>query len=110
MPPGAHRAARGTRRGLDARRAARPGCHGVAGAAVPLVGGCAGDDLRMVATRQFFGADVLTDAVAGAAIGPDAPFGIGVRHGWRRVGAPLMVSSSGGNRVELHHERPALDA
>ena len=68
------------------------------------------DDLRMVATRQFFGADVLTDAVVGAAIGSDAPFGIGVRHGWRRVGEPLMVSSSGGNRVELLDERPALDA
>ncbi len=86
------------------------GAYAVAGAAVPLVGGCAGDDLRMVATRQFFGAEVLTNAVVGAAIGSDAPFGIGVRHGWRRVGEPLMVSASGGNRVELLDERPALDA
>ncbi len=86
------------------------GAYGVAGAAVPLVGGCAGDDLRMVATRQFFDADVLTDAVVSAAIGSDAPFGIGVRHGWRRVGEPLVVSASGGNRVELLDERPALDA
>ena len=39
------------------------GAYEVAGAAVPLVGGCAGDDMRMVATRQFFGDDVLTDAV-----------------------------------------------
>ncbi|HYN64058.1 MAG TPA: FIST N-terminal domain-containing protein, partial [Candidatus Limnocylindrales bacterium] len=85
------------------------GAYGVAGAAVPLVGGCAGDDLRMVATRQFFGADVLTDAVVAAAIGSDAPFGVGVRHGWRRVGEALVVSASGGNRVELLDERPALD-
>jgi hypothetical protein len=86
------------------------GAYGVAGGAVPLVGGCAGDDMRMVATRQFFGAEVLTDAVVAAAIGSDAPFGIGVRHGWRRVGEPLVVSSSAGNRVELLDERPALDA
>jgi hypothetical protein len=85
------------------------GAYGVAGAAVPLVGGCAGDDLRMQSTRQFHGAEVLTDAVVAAAISSDAPFGIGVRHGWRRVGEPLVVSASGGNRVELLDERPALD-
>ena len=85
------------------------GAYGVAGAAVPLVGGCAGDDMRMVSTRQLFGGDVLTDAVVAAAIGSEAPFGIGVRHGWRRVGEPLVVSASGGNRVELLDDRPALD-
>jgi hypothetical protein len=48
--------------------------------------------------------------VVAAAIGSDVPFGIGVRHGWRRVGEPMVVSASGGNRVELLDERPALDA
>jgi hypothetical protein len=86
------------------------GAYSVAGAAVPLVGGCAGDDLRMIATRQFFDGEVLTDAVVAAAIGSEVPFGIGVRHGWRRVGEPMVVSASGGNRVELLDERPALDA
>ena len=85
------------------------GAYEVAGAAIPLVGGCAGDDMRMVATRQFFGDDVLTDAVVSAAIGSDAPFGIGARHGWRRVGEPLVVSASGGNVVDLLDDRPALD-
>lgn len=85
------------------------GAYEVAGAAIPLVGGCAGDDMRMVATRQFFGGEVLTDAVVAAAIGSDAPFGIGVRHGWRRVGEPLMVSASGGNRVDQLDDRNALD-
>lgn len=85
------------------------GAYEVAGAAIPLVGGCAGDDMRMVATRQFFGGEVLTDAVVAAAIGSDAPFGIGVRHGWRRVGEPLVVSASGGNRVDQLDDRNALD-
>lgn len=86
------------------------GAYGVAGAAVPLVGGCAGDDMRMVATHQFFNEAVLTNAVVAAAIGSDAPFGIGVRHGWRRVGEPMLVSASSGNRVEQLDDRPALDA
>jgi hypothetical protein len=85
------------------------GAYAVAGAAIPLVGGCAGDDLRMVATHQFFGAEVMTDAVVAAAIGSNAPIGIGVRHGWRRVGEPMLVSASAANRVDMLDDRPALD-
>ena len=86
------------------------GAYGVAGASVPLVGGCAGDDLKMRATHQLFGDAVLRDAVIGAAIGSDAPLGIGVRHGWRRVGDPLLVTRSANNRVYELDDRPALDA
>src|SRR6185437_3256123 len=43
------------------------GAYGVLGATVPLVGGCAGDDLTYTKTMQFYGdhagVDVLTDAV-----------------------------------------------
>jgi len=85
------------------------GAYGVAGANVPLVGGCAGDDLRMEATAQLHGASVLTDAIVAAAIGSDAPLGIGVRHGWRRVGQPMVVTQSEGNRVFRLDDHPALD-
>src|SRR4051795_12593113 len=62
------------------------GAYSVAGAGVPLVGGCAGDDLKMTGTHQFHNNQVLRDAVVAAAVGSDAPLGIGVRHGWRAVG------------------------
>ncbi len=64
------------------------GAYDVAGAAIPLVGGCAGDDLAMEATFQLHGDQVLRDAVVAVALGSDAPLGIGVQHGWRRVGEP----------------------
>jgi hypothetical protein len=86
------------------------GAYSVAGATVPLVGGCAGDDLKMRSTHQFHAGAVLQNAVVGAAIASDDPFGIGVRHGWRRVGAPMLVSRSANNRVFELDERPALDA
>ena len=86
------------------------GAYGVLGAGVPLVGGCAGDDLRMKRTSQFHGDQVLTDAVVGAAIRSSGPLGIGVRHGWRRVGDPMLVTQSAGNRVHTLDDRPALDA
>jgi hypothetical protein len=47
--------------------------------------------------------------VVGAAIGSDAPLGIGVRHGWRRVGEPMVVTRSADHRVFLLDDQPALD-
>jgi hypothetical protein len=85
------------------------GAYGVVGAEVPLVGGCAGDDLKMVKTFQLHDDRILSDAVVGAAIGSDAPLGIGVRHGWRRVGEPMVVTRSADNRVYMLDDQPALD-
>ncbi len=86
------------------------GAYGVLGAGIPLVGGCAGDDLKMTATFQLSGDRVLTDSVVAAGIASDAPLGIGVRHGWRRVGEPMLVTRSRGNRVDALDGEPALDA
>ena len=86
------------------------GAYGVAGAAVPMVGGCAGDDLRMRSTHQFFGTEVHQDAIVSAALASDAPFGIGVRHGWRRVGDPMLITDAVANRVFKIDEEPALDS
>jgi hypothetical protein len=85
------------------------GAHGVLGAAVPLVGGCAGDDLKMSRTFQFYDDRVLTDSVVAAGIASNAPLGVGVRHGWRRIGEPMLVTSSRSNRVYTLDDRPALD-
>jgi hypothetical protein len=85
------------------------GAYGVVGAGVPLVGGCAGDDLKMQATFQLHGGEVMRDAVVAAAIASDAPLGVGVRHGWRRVGEPMLVTRSSDNRVYSLDDRPALD-
>ena len=85
------------------------GAYGVAGAGVPLVGGCAGDDLKMKVTAQLHGCEVLERAVVAAAVASDAPFGIGIRHGWRRVGDPMVVTRSSDNRVYSLDGEPALD-
>jgi hypothetical protein len=85
------------------------GAHSVAGGGVPLVGGCAGDGLKMKSTFQMHGDRVLRNAVVGAAISSNAPIGVGVRHGWRRVGDPMLVTSSASNRVFRLDDQPALD-
>jgi hypothetical protein len=63
----------------------------------------------MATTLQLYADRVLTDSVVAAGISSDAPLGIGVRHGWQRVGEPMLVTSSGGNRVYTLDDRPALD-
>jgi hypothetical protein len=85
------------------------GAYGVLGAGMPLVGGCAGDDLKMTGTFQMYGDEVVTDSVVAAGITSDAPLGIGVRHGWRKLGEPMLVTHSGGDRVYTLDDEPALD-
>lgn len=85
------------------------GAFSVLGSTVPLVGGCTGDDLKMVATSQFHNGTVHRDCVVAAWIGSDAPLGIGVRHGWKPVGSPILVTRSRGNRVYELGGEPALD-
>jgi hypothetical protein len=84
------------------------GAYDVVGASVPLVGGAAspGPDGK---TFQLYGDQVLTDAAVGVAIGSDAPFGIGVRHGWRKVGEPMIVTRSERGRVYELDGKPALE-
>ncbi|MBW3668995.1 MAG: FIST C-terminal domain-containing protein [Actinobacteria bacterium] len=85
------------------------GAYSVVGAEVPLVGGCAGDDLKMKATFQLHDDRVLRNAVVAAAVASDAPVGIGVRHGWRRIGEPMLVTASDSSRVYTLDDEPALD-
>ena len=86
------------------------GAYRITGASVPLVGGCAGDGMRQVSTRQFFctgqGVSVLSDTVVGAAVGSDGPLGVGLAHGWVKDGEPMVVTRSVGGKIyELNHER-----
>ena len=85
------------------------GAYDVAGVEVPLVGGCAGDDMAMQRTHQVFGRRLLRQAVVAAAISSDAPLGIGVSHCWESRSAPMLVTASTGTEVITLDDRPALD-
>ncbi len=85
------------------------GAYETAGATIPLVGGCAGDNMLMRQTFQLHGRDVLTDSFVMAAIGSDSPIGVGVAHGWRSVGNPMFVTAVDGTQVLELDNRPALD-
>jgi hypothetical protein len=86
------------------------GAYGVVGASMPLVGGCAAAGRQGEQPVQLHNRNVLTNSVVGAAIASDAPIGVGLRHGWTRVGEPLVVTRSGGPNVHTLNDRPALEA
>jgi len=86
------------------------GAYSVVGASVPLVGGSASPARDERSTFHLCGDEVLTDAVVGAAIASEAPFGVGLRHGWRKVGEPMIVTSSANGEVYTLDDQPAMAA
>jgi len=85
------------------------GAYAEIGATVPLVGGFGGDDNKFEGDFQFFDDKVLTGSVVGLALGSDAPIGVGIAHGWHRVGEPMIVSKSQGQHIFKLDDKPALD-
>lgn len=85
------------------------GAYSVAGAGVPLVGGLGGAPDRDGRPGLIYGGAVLTDAVVGIAIGSDAPIGVGVRHGLRPVGDPMLITRARPSRLLELDGRPAAD-
>jgi hypothetical protein len=86
------------------------GAYSEVGASIPLIGGSASPDRVIGRPYQLCGEDVLYDAAVGAAISSDGPLGFGVRHGWREVGEPMIVTRAAQGNVQTLDDRPALAA
>jgi hypothetical protein len=94
---------------MDDQEEVIAGAYSVVGASAPLIGGVCGPD-RGGGTFQLHGREVSTGSVVGALVASDGPLGIGIGHGCRKVGEPMLVThSSGGNLYTLDDE-PALHA
>jgi len=85
------------------------GLHRVAGAAVPIVGGAAGDDRHLEETFVFHDGRVLSNAATAVWIGADQPVPVRVGHGWHGIGLPLLVTKTDGQVVYEIAGRPARD-
>lgn len=101
------------------QQAVLTGVHRVFGAAVPVVGGAAGDDRKMQRTSVFCNGEVLTDAAVGVWIGSPRPLLVASAHGWTPVSLPVVITSSQGSVIheiagrsaaEVFHELAAADS
>lgn len=88
------------------------GAYSEVGATVPLVGGCAAERAGH-RSYQFYGdptgVEVTDDVAIGVAIGSDAPLGLGIAHGWHKLGDPVTATRSTGGQLYELDGRPALD-
>lgn len=85
------------------------GLHRVAGAAVPIVGGAAADDRKLIETLVFYGGRAMKDAAVAVWIGSEHPMPVTVGHGWHAIGLPLLVTKTEGQVVHEIAGRPARD-
>lgn len=77
---------------------------------VPIVGGAAGDDLKMDATQVALGSQVESDALVVAVIHSQSPLGIGVKHGHKPISDTLRATRASGSTVYEVDGVPAWDA
>jgi hypothetical protein len=85
------------------------GVYSVVGAAIPLFGGASADGPQMTGGHVFTENRVMTDAVIAVTIASRGPLSVAARHGWRTVGEPMIVTSSGDGRVYTLDDAPAMD-
>lgn len=79
------------------------------GAAVPVVGGSAGDDRKLSQTSVFHGDRVLSDGAVAVWVDSPWPLTVAVGHGWRPVSLPLLVTRAEGPVVHEIAGRPAVE-
>lgn len=83
------------------------GMHKVTGAAVPMVGGSAGDDRHLTRTSVFYGDRPLTDGAVAVWIDSPWPLTVAAEHGWTPVSLPLLVTKVDNQVVHEIAGRPA---
>lgn len=82
---------------------------GELGGTVPLMGAASGDQWRFQSTQQFFGTEVLSDAVPILLFSGPLSFSFGIASGWKPVGQPGQVTQADGPVVYAIDGHPALD-
>jgi hypothetical protein len=90
----------------EGQQALLAGVYRVAGAAVPVVGGAAGDDMRMRGTYVFHDDKVLSDAAVAVWIDADRPLTVVAQHGWQPRSLPMMITDADGTLVRTIAGRP----
>lgn len=78
------------------------------GAHFPVVGGASGDDFAFKKTFQYVNDTIYSGAVVGLGLTGNFKMGIGVKHGWIPVGAPMKITKSEGAVIHEINGAPAV--
>jgi hypothetical protein len=80
----------------------------VLGPTVRFVGGAAGDDLKLLETKVFFGEQSTSDATAVCLLSSKSPVAVGVKHGHCAFSEPLTLTKTHGSTVVEINGKPAF--
>ncbi|WNZ25206.1 hypothetical protein HJG54_21685 [Leptolyngbya sp. NK1-12] len=81
----------------------------VLGNQVPIVGGAAGDQFRFQTTYQFFGSEVLTNALPVLIFSGSILFSYGVACGWQPIGRKSQITRAEKTVLYEIDGKPALE-
>jgi len=77
------------------------------GKSFPLVGACASNNPAFQRTYLYFNQEVCSNAACGVIWGGKLNFGLGIKHGWKPLGKPRIVTKSEGNIIYEIDNAPA---
>jgi hypothetical protein len=83
------------------------GVYRVTGPRVPITGGAAGDEQRFVKTFVFHDGMVVEEGAVALWIASEGPLTVVMRHGWKPMGTPLLVTRVEGTQILDLGGRPA---
>lgn len=84
------------------------GMYNALGPNFTYIGGGTGDNLKFFKTYQFTEQGVSSNALAAALI-KGINFQIGIGHGWKPVGQPMVITKASGKKVYEIDGRPAFE-
>ena len=84
------------------------GIKDVVGLSFPIFGGSSADNLTFSKTFQYFNDELLTNGLIGAIFSGENFFGLGLRHGWKPLGRPHVITEVKGNIIKKIEGKPAV--
>ncbi|HOX54310.1 MAG TPA: FIST N-terminal domain-containing protein [Candidatus Omnitrophota bacterium] len=85
------------------------GVEDILGRSFPLIGAASSDDFKFTKTYQYFQNNIFSNAAVGILIGSSPGLGFGIKHGWKPIGKPRVVTDSEGNIIKKINDKPAID-
>lgn len=79
------------------------------GAALPIIGGSAGDDGKYVKTFQYHGTEAYSDTLVGVGLGGKFSFAVGSKHGWMPITQSMQVTKAEGAVLYEINGKPPIE-